>query len=56
MSLDAHLRELHTRHRNLDDRIEQEFKNPSADTLKLYKLKKQKLLLKQQIEGLKTQN
>ncbi len=53
MPTEARIRELDQRHTQLETRIEQELKRPSADTLHLAELKRQKLRLKEQIEKLK---
>ncbi|MFZ4068784.1 MAG: YdcH family protein [Caulobacterales bacterium] len=54
MSLEARIRELDARHRELDTAIQREFLSPSSDTTKLNELKRQKLRLKEQIEQLRT--
>jgi hypothetical protein len=54
MSLEARIRELDARHRELDTAIEKEFHSPSSDTTKLGELKRQKLRLKEQIETLRS--
>lgn len=51
MAAAAHLKELENKHAHLDEKIKQEMKHPSSDTLRLSKLKKQKLQLKQKIEA-----
>ncbi|WP_421788943.1 DUF465 domain-containing protein [Hyphobacterium sp.] len=53
MTIEAHIRELDSRHDKLDDLIEMESKRPGSDTLQLASLKKQKLKLKEQIESLR---
>lgn len=53
MPTEARIRELDQRHTQLETRIEQELKHPSADTLHLGELKKQKLRIKEQIESLR---
>jgi hypothetical protein len=53
MALEARLRELDSRHRKLDRTIEEETTRPSADELRIMELKRQKLRLKEEIEGLK---
>lgn len=53
MTLDAHLEELSEKHRALEQKIEQEMARPSADTLKITEMKRQKLRLKDEMERLK---
>ena len=53
MALEARIRELDARHHRLDDRIDEEVRHPSADSLRLSSLKKEKLKLKDQIQSLK---
>lgn len=53
MALEARLRELDLRHRKLDRTIEQELNHPASDDTKIAELKRQKLRLKEEIEGLK---
>ncbi|TRO97067.1 DUF465 domain-containing protein [Glycocaulis profundi] len=53
MPTEARIRELDSRHTHLETRIEQELKHPSADTLQLADLKRQKLRIKEQIEALR---
>ncbi len=53
MAIEARLRELGARHQTLDKVIEAEFNRPAVDSLKLRALKRQKLKLKEQIEGLR---
>jgi hypothetical protein len=53
MALDAHLVELSERHRALDRKIEEEQGRPTADTLKIAELKRQKLRLKDELERLR---
>ncbi|GGB64886.1 MULTISPECIES: YdcH family protein [Glycocaulis] len=53
MPAEARIRELDQRHTQLENRIEQELKHASADTLQLADLKKQKLRLKEEIESLR---
>ena len=56
MSLENHLQELTTRHRKLDEVLQEEQRRPSADTLKLTRIKREKLKLKEEIKSLQTQN
>lgn len=53
MPTEARIRELDARHHQLEGRIEEELKHPSADTLQLATLKRQKLKLKEEIETLR---
>ena len=50
--LDNHLRELNSRHRKLDEVLQEEQRRPSADSLTLTKLKREKLKLKEEIQSL----
>lgn len=53
MAIEARIRELGVRHRNLDQAIENEVKHPAFDELKLRQLKRQKLRLKEEMETLR---
>lgn len=53
MAIEARIRELGTRHSNLDRAIEDEMRSPSANSLRLHDLKRQKLKLKEEIDGLR---
>ena len=53
MAIDARTRELDTRHQRLERAIEEELRSPSSDSLRITALKRQKLRLKEQIEGLR---
>lgn len=53
MSIDSHLAELVSKHRVLDRSIDEELSRPFADSLRVAKLKKQKLHIKEEIERLK---
>ena len=53
MAIEQRLRELDTRHRDLDQIIEDEAKRPSADMVRLSAMKKQKLIIKEEIEVLR---
>lgn len=55
MAVTAHLSELVEKHRVLDRQIEEEMARPTADDLKIAELKKRKLLLKDEIHKLKSQ-
>ena len=50
MSLSSHLNELRKKHQILSQRIEEEQRHPSSDDLHIADLKRQKLLLKDEIE------
>jgi hypothetical protein len=54
MALDAHIDELSVKHRTLDKLIREEVIKPSADSLKIAELKRQKLLLKDRMAKLRT--
>jgi hypothetical protein len=53
MALESRLRELDNRHRKLDRTIEQELTHPASDDIRIAELKRQKLRLKEEIEGLR---
>ena len=53
MAIDARNRELDSRHQLLERAIEEELRSPSSDSLRVTALKRQKLRLKEQIEGLR---
>ena len=53
MAVDARIRELGTRHQNLDKAIHDELSRPAANDVKLKDLKRKKLKLKEQIEALR---
>jgi hypothetical protein len=53
MAVDARIRELGSRHEQLDRAIEDEGRAPSADHLRIHALKRQKLRLKEEIEVLR---
>ena len=55
MSLEAHIRELESRHRKLEDQIADMMNHPSVDDLEIKKLKLEKLHLKEEIERLRKQ-
>jgi hypothetical protein len=55
MALDARIRELGSRHQSLEAEIQDEMRRPYADDLKLKRLKREKLRLKEEIEALKAQ-
>lgn len=53
MAVDARIRELGNRHRNLDQAIQKELRSPSTDSLQLREMKRQKLRLKEEMEQLR---
>ncbi len=55
MSLEAHIRELETRHQRLEEQIDELLAHPSVDDLEIKKLKLEKLHLKEEIERLRKQ-
>ena len=52
MALNAHLAELSEKHRLLERRIEQELSRPASDDVKVRRLKREKLKLKDEIARL----
>ncbi len=54
MSLSSHIEELKSKHKKLDTILDQERKSYAASQQTLATLKKEKLLLKDRIETLKT--
>ncbi len=52
MAIDARIRELGNRHRQLDETIQQELTRPRSDSLRVRELKQQKLRLKEEIQTL----
>jgi len=55
MTIEARVRELGNRHRQLDETIRQEFGRPSVDELQVRELKRKKLRLKEEITSLEAQ-
>lgn len=53
MPIEARIRELDARHTRLDAQIDEVVRHPSADSLELAQLKKEKLRIKEQIEKLR---
>lgn len=53
MAVEARIRELDNRRLSLDRAIESEAKRPEADSLRVSELKRRKLKLKEEIEGLR---
>ncbi len=54
MAIEARIRELGARHQNLERAITEELSRPSSDSLRLHELKRKKLRLKEEIDGLKS--
>lgn len=55
MALEARIRELGSRHRSLENAIQDELRRPAADDIRLKELKRQKLKLKEELEALRGQ-
>lgn len=53
MAIEARIRELGVRHESLDRAIQEEYRRPSSDDLRLRELKRQKLRLKEELEALR---
>ena len=53
MAVDARIRELGSRHQNLERAIQDELSRPASDDIRLKELKRKKLRLKEQIEDLR---
>jgi len=54
MALASHLAELSEKHRSLERQIEEELARPGADDLRISKLKKEKLRIKDQMSKLQS--
>lgn len=54
MTAESHLAQLERRHADLERQIDEAMHHPSADTLELTSLKRRKLLLKDEIERIKS--
>ncbi|MAK83774.1 DUF465 domain-containing protein [Phenylobacterium sp.] len=52
MAVEARIRELGSRHQNLDKAIQDEVRSPAGDDLRLQELKRRKLKLKEEMETL----
>lgn len=52
MSLSSHLQELKKKHQTLSEHVEVMQRSPASDDMEIAKLKKQKLLLKEEITRL----
>lgn len=55
MAIESRIRELGSRHETLDRSIQEETKRPASDATRLRELKRRKLRLKEEIEGLRSQ-
>jgi hypothetical protein len=53
MAIESRIRELGSRHETLDRKIQDETSRPNSDGTMLRELKRQKLRLKEEIEGLR---
>ena len=53
MAIEARIRELDSRHENLDRAIQDEASRPASDELRLRELKRRKLKLKEELEALR---
>tara|TARA_R110002020_G_scaffold83397_1_gene206697 strand:- start:110997 stop:111164 length:168 start_codon:yes stop_codon:yes gene_type:complete len=53
MSLNGRISELANKHRQLDEKISETQKHPSADALEVKDLKRQKLKIKEELQWLK---
>ena len=53
MAIESRIRELGSRHENLDRTIQEETNRPGSDATRLRELTRQKLRLKEEIEGLR---
>lgn len=56
MTIEARIRELGNRHRNLDEAIQRETRAPATDSLRVRELKQQKLRLKEEITSLEARS
>ncbi len=56
MAVEARIRELGSRHQNLDRMIQDEVSRPGTDDVKLKELKRKKLKLKEEMEALRSQS
>jgi hypothetical protein len=52
MAVEARIRELGSRHKNLEKAIQDETNRPASDAIRLKELKRQKLRLKEEIAAL----
>lgn len=53
MSLEARIKELSDRHKRLEAAIAAEMKHPSGDEVRIHELKRKKLRIKDEIQGLR---
>ena len=53
MAIEARIRELDSRHRSLEQLIQDEMNHSSSDDLRVRELKRQKLRLKEEMEALR---
>ena len=53
MAIEARIRELGSRHENLDRAIQDEASRPASDDIRLRELKRRKLRLKEELETLR---
>lgn len=53
MAVEARIRQLGSRHENLDKAIRDEMSRPSSDEVRVRELKRQKLKLKEEMEALR---
>jgi len=53
MAVEARIRELGSRHQNLEKAIQDEMSRPASDAARVQTLKRQKLKLKEQMEALR---
>ncbi len=56
MAVTAHLETLHSKHTNLEQKIQAELRSPLPDNIRVSKLKKQKLQIKDTITHFSTPN
>ncbi len=54
MAIEARIRELGVRHQSLERAIEDEISRPASDAMRVKDLKRQKLRLKEELEGLRS--
>jgi len=54
MAVEARIRQLGSRHENLDKAIRDELSRPAFDDVRLRELKRQKLKLKEEMEALRS--
>jgi hypothetical protein len=52
MAVDAHVQELSSKHRRLEQDIAQEYQHPSVDQMRITALKRRKLRIKDEISRL----